>query len=62
MGLFLKKLTVFRSMDKKLEKQFRERAVELGKSSDPAALPELVELSRLPVANVRRLAAVVIMQ
>ncbi len=44
-------------MDQKLEKQFRERAVALGSSGDPAALPELAEFTRLPVANVRRLAA-----
>lgn len=44
-------------MHSKLEKKFRERAVELGNSGDPAALPELVELSRSPAANVRRLAA-----
>ncbi|MCK4563555.1 MAG: HEAT repeat domain-containing protein [Verrucomicrobia bacterium] len=44
-------------MDSKLEKQFRERAVELGNSGDPAALPELAELVRSPAANVRRLAA-----
>jgi HEAT-like repeat len=44
-------------MDTKLEKQFRERAVELGNSGDPSALPELIELTRLPAANVRRLAA-----
>jgi len=44
-------------VDAKLEKQFRERAVELGNSGDPGALPELIELTRLPAANVRRLAA-----
>lgn len=44
-------------MHSKLEKKFRERAVELGNSSDPSALPELVELTRSPAANVRRLAA-----
>jgi len=44
-------------MDKKLEKRFRERAVELGNSGDPAALVELIELTRSPVANVRRLSA-----
>lgn len=44
-------------MNKKLEQQFRERAVDLGNSGDPAALPELVELSHSPVPNVRRLAA-----
>ncbi len=31
--------------------------MELGNSGDPAALPELVELTRSPAANVRRLAA-----
>ena len=44
-------------MDRKLQQQFRERAVALGNSGDPAALPELVDLTRSPVANVRRLAA-----
>jgi len=44
-------------MDNKLEKRFRERAVKLGNSGDPSALPELVELARSPAANVRRLAA-----
>ncbi len=44
-------------MDRKLEKQFRDRAVELGNSADPAVLPELVDLTCSPVANVRRLAA-----
>ncbi len=44
-------------MDSKLEKQFRERVVELGNSGDPAALPELARLALSPVANVRRLAA-----
>ncbi len=43
-------------MHSKLEKQFRERAVELGNSGDPAVLPELVELTDSPAANVRRLA------
>ena len=44
-------------MDNKLEKRFRERAVELGNSGDPSALPELMGLTRSSVANVRRLAA-----
>jgi len=44
-------------MDSKLEKQFREQAMELGNSGDPSALPELSELLRSPAANVRRLAA-----
>jgi hypothetical protein len=44
-------------MDRKLQQQFRERAVELGNSGDPSALPELIDLTRSPIANVRRLAA-----
>ncbi len=44
-------------MDSRIEKRFRERAVELGNSGDPNALPELCELTRSPVANIRRLAA-----
>ncbi len=44
-------------MDNKLQKQHRERAVKLGNAGDPAALPELVELTRSPEANIRRLAA-----
>ena len=40
-----------------MEKRFRERAVELGNSGDPNALTELCELTRSPVANIRRLAA-----
>lgn len=44
-------------MDSKLEKRFRDRAVTLGNSGDPNALPELIELTHSPVANVRRLAA-----
>jgi len=43
-------------MHRELEKQHRERAVELGKSGNPAALPELIELTRSPAASVRRLA------
>lgn len=44
-------------MHQSLEKKARERAVELGNSGDPAGLLELVDLSRSPSANVRRLAA-----
>lgn len=44
-------------MDKKLEKKCRDRAVKLGNAGDPAALSELIELTRSPLANVRRLAA-----
>lgn len=44
-------------MDRNLEKQKRERAVELGKAGDPATLPELIELTLFPAASVRKLAA-----
>ncbi|HAS84229.1 MAG TPA: hypothetical protein DCS43_16510, partial [Verrucomicrobia bacterium] len=44
-------------MDHNLEKQRRERAVELGRIGDPASLPELIELTRFPAASVRKLAA-----
>jgi hypothetical protein len=44
-------------MHQPLEKQLRDRAVALGKSGNPAALPELVELTRSPAASVRKLAA-----
>ena len=44
-------------MDRHLEKRHRERAVKLGNSGDPTALPELIELTQSPAANARRLAA-----
>lgn len=44
-------------MHQPLEKQLRDRAVALGNSGDPAALPELIELTRSPAASVRKLAA-----
>ncbi len=44
-------------MDRNLEKQRRERAVELGNFGNPASLPELIELTRFPAASVRKLAA-----
>lgn len=44
-------------MDRNLEKQRRERAVELGRTGDPAALPELIVLTQFPAASVRKLAA-----
>jgi HEAT repeat protein len=44
-------------VDRQFEKQRKERAVELGKSGDPAALPELIELTRFPAPSVRKLAA-----
>jgi len=44
-------------MDRLLEKERRERAVALGRSGNPDALPELIELTRCPAASVRKLAA-----
>ena len=44
-------------MNRNFEKQQRERAVALGRSGDPVALPELVELAAFPAASVRKLAA-----
>lgn len=44
-------------MDKKIEKRVREKVVELGNSGDPVVLPELIELTSSPSANIRRLAA-----
>jgi hypothetical protein len=44
-------------VDRNLEKQRRERAVELGNFGNPASLPELIELTRFPAASVRKLAA-----
>jgi len=44
-------------MHQPLEKQLRDRAVALGSSGDPSALPELVELTCSPAASVRKLAA-----
>lgn len=44
-------------MHQPLEKKLRERAVALGRSGDPEALTELVELTRSPAASVKKLAA-----
>ena len=44
-------------MHRQTEKQLKRRAVDLGNSGDPAALPEIVELTRASAAQVRRLAA-----
>ena len=44
-------------MHKQIEKQHKKRAVELGNSGDPNALPELIEFLSSPAAQVRRLAA-----
>ncbi len=44
-------------MDRKIEKQLVQQAVELGKSGDGAALAELSDLIQKPSAQVRRLSA-----
>jgi hypothetical protein len=44
-------------VDRNLEKERRDRAVELGKSGNPDALSELIDLAKCPAASVRRLAA-----
>ena len=44
-------------MHRKLEKTHRERAVELGRSGNPEALLELIDLTHSPAASVRKLAA-----
>lgn len=43
-------------MDRAIEKKLSARAVELGRTGDPAALPELLELLAKPSNEVRRLA------
>jgi hypothetical protein len=43
-------------MDRTLEKTLSARAVELGRTGDPAVLPELLDLLRKPSGQVRRLA------
>jgi len=45
------------SMDDQLHHQAVQRALALGRGTDPAALPELARLLRVPSAEVRRLAA-----
>ncbi len=44
-------------MDPKLHHQAVERALGLGRGTDPGALPELIHLLQTPSAEVRRLAA-----
>jgi hypothetical protein len=44
-------------MDHQLHHQTVQRALALGRSTDPAVLPELACLIRMPSAEVRRLAA-----
>lgn len=45
------------SMDRQLHHQAMQRALELGRGSDPSALPELASLLGFPASEVRRLAA-----
>ena len=42
-------------MDRRVEKSFAEQAVALGKTGDSAALPELVELLKMPSLQIRKL-------
>lgn len=44
-------------MDRRLHHEAVQRALTLGRSSDPSALPELANLAAMPSAEVRRLAA-----
>ncbi|MBN1674928.1 MAG: HEAT repeat domain-containing protein [Kiritimatiellae bacterium] len=44
-------------MDQATHQQYVQRAVALGRAGDPAALPELVQLIKMPSAEIRRLAA-----
>lgn len=45
------------NMDRHLHHQSAQRALELGRGTDPAALPELVALLAMPSDEIRRLAA-----
>ncbi|MGA3007405.1 MAG: HEAT repeat domain-containing protein [Opitutaceae bacterium] len=45
------------SMDQALHHHAVQRALELGRNSDPKALPELAHLVAMPSAEIRRLAA-----
>jgi hypothetical protein len=44
-------------MDRDLHHQTVQRALELGRGTDPAVLPEIIALLRFPSTEVRRLAA-----
>ncbi|MBM3853329.1 MAG: HEAT repeat domain-containing protein [Verrucomicrobia bacterium] len=44
-------------MDRHLHQQSVQRALELGRGANPAALPELIDLLALPSTEIRRLAA-----
>lgn len=45
------------TMDRQMHQRCRQRALELGRSADPATLPELAELLAMPSTDIRRLAA-----
>jgi HEAT repeat protein len=45
------------NMDLKQHHECVQRAIALGRSNDPAALPELIRLLKMPSAEIRRLAA-----
>ncbi len=45
------------NMDRQQHHYYKQRALELGRSMDPAALPELIELLRMPSSEIRRFAA-----
>lgn len=45
------------NMDPKLHQQAVQRALDLGRGTDPGALPELTRLLKMPSAEIRRLAA-----
>jgi hypothetical protein len=42
-------------MDRTIEKKMAEKAVTLGRTGNPAVLPELIELLAFPSSNVRKL-------
>jgi HEAT repeat protein len=44
-------------MDNQLHHEAVQRALTLGRGTDPAALPDIVRLITIPSAEVRRLAA-----
>jgi len=45
------------TMDRRMHHEQVQRAIALGRSADPAALPELIAMLRMPSAEIRRLAA-----
>ena len=45
------------NMDPTLHHEAVQRALELGRGTDPGALPELTRLLKMPSAEIRRLAA-----